>query len=129
MRPNLSQLSQQNKNIFILFWPKYQLIRKLARKFYLWCKFYYLIIVQFKTIICMFLDSSHWELSENDPITLAWVRGSIRFKTYYNTKKLKIEIFQSLKKATDNVAFQKNILPKVYILLLKLFNFFREDLV
>ena len=28
MEPNVSQLSQQNKKEFFIFWPKYQLITK-----------------------------------------------------------------------------------------------------
>ena len=80
-------------------------------------------------MIDIFLESSHWEFSENFPITLAWERVSIRFKNYNNTRKLNIETFQSLKSATDRVGFQKKILPKIYIWFLKLLKFFRKGLV
>ena len=75
-------------------------------------------------MICIFLESSHWELSENDGFTLARGSSSLKFQNYNNTRKLKIEIFQSLKSATDFVAFHKITLPKIYILFLKLLNFF-----
>ena len=75
------------------------------------------------------LETFDWELSENHSITLAWERVSIRFQNYNNTSKLKIEIFQSIKSATDCVAFQITKLHKIYSLFLKLLKFFRKGLV